>query len=237
MAAQSKGENERLSAELVAASQGTETIQGDGGQWRVGSRDYAERMWAGGIRYVHNVELRESADLTVDRVEFGVLALVPDRWNLDEGTGSATFTLLATLDADQHQHFQRFHGQVGNSYFPVTWGGTSHQPVSMRFGQCLWEAANGGGARHLVNLVAQEGDTQQAGASVLFDPLFDPWKQRLIEQSVRIRSGFDALLSELEQAGVLGGEAIGRIKDSISNPDVSGVREFDRVYGIEDYFK
>jgi hypothetical protein len=60
---------------------------------------------------------------------------------------------------------------------------------------------------------------------------------RLMEQSLRVKVGFDALLSELELAGVLGGEAIGRIKDSISHPDASGAREFDRVYGIEAYFK
>jgi hypothetical protein len=126
---------------------------------------------------------------------------------------------------------------VGNSYFPVTWGGASHQPVHMRFGQCLWEAADDGGARHLVTLVAKDGDMQESGLNDGFDHLFDPWKQRLMEQSLRVKVGFDALLSELELAGVLGGEAIGRIKDSISHPDASGAREFDRVYGIEDYFK
>jgi hypothetical protein len=107
----------------------------------------------------------------------------------------------------------------------------------MRFGQCLWEAADDGGARHLVTLVAEEGDTHQSGVNEGLDQLFDPWKQRLIEQSLRVRAGFDALLSELGQAGVLGVEAIGRINDLTSNPDVSGLRDFDRVYGIEDYFK
>jgi hypothetical protein len=96
---------------------------------------------------------------------------------------------------------------VGNSYFPVTWGGASHQLVHMRFGQCLWEAADDGGARHLVTLVAKDGDMQESGLNDGFDHLFDPWKQRLMEQSLRVKVGF------------------------------TGAREFDRVYGIEDYFK
>ena len=57
-----------------------------------------------------------------------------------------------------------------------------------------------------------------------------------MEQSLRVRAGVDALVSELEQAAVLGSEAIGRIKDSISHPDPSGALEFNRVYGIEGYF-
>jgi hypothetical protein len=71
------------------------------------------RVWADGTRYVHSPELREREELRIEVVEFGALALVPDRWNLDEGTGHVTFRFLTTLDADQHQHFQRFHGQVG----------------------------------------------------------------------------------------------------------------------------
>jgi hypothetical protein len=58
----------------------------------------------------------------------------------------------------------------------------------------------------------------------------------IASSSVRSR-WFWALLSELEQAGVLGGEANGRIKDSISNPHASGARELDRVYGIDGYFE
>jgi hypothetical protein len=97
------------------------------------------------------------------------------------------------------------------------------------------DAADDGGARHLVTLVAKDGHMRESGLNDGFDHLFDPWKQRLMEQSLRVKVGFDALLSEL--AGVLGGEAIGRITDSISRPDASGAREFDREYGIEDYFK
>ena len=54
---------------------------------------------------------------------------------------------------------------------------------------------------------------QESGLNDGFDHLFDPWKQRQMEQSLRVKVGFDALLSELELAGVLGGEAIGRIED------------------------
>jgi hypothetical protein len=239
LVAQSEDENERLVTELDEAADGTGAIQAEGGQWRVTSQEYDARAWAGGVRYLHRVELRELDDFAPARVEFGAFALAPDRWELDEAD-PATFRFLTTLEAGDHQHLQQFHGQMdsGGSYFPVTWGGTSHEPVPMRFGQCLWEAADDGGARHLITLVAQEeGDAQGSGAGDLFGALLDPWKPRLVENAMRMRSGFDALLGELEQGGVLDGEAIGRIKDRIANPDVSGAREFDRVYGIEDYFK
>ena len=233
LTAQGDTAHEGLDAILRPGSGEEVVLSGpDGVTWLVGGHSTSYRQGAGqNALYVHTFELSEREELRIETVEFGALALVPDRWKLDEDAPS-TFTFLATLDADQHQDFEQFYRQADNSYFPVRWGGVTHQPTSMRFGQCLWEATDNGGARHLVTLVAQEGDTQQAGVNLLFDP----WKSRLIEQAVRIRSGLDVLLSELEQVGVLSDDAIGRVKDSISSPDESRLREFDRVYEIDNYF-
>jgi hypothetical protein len=219
---------------ILRPDSGEEVVLSEPGgrAWVVSDHSYSYRQGAGrNTLYVHTFELQEREELRIEAVEFGALALTPERWALNEKT-PVTFEFLATLDADQHQQFEQFRRQADNSYFPVTWGGTSHHPLSARFGRCLWEAADDGGARNLIMLVGQDGDTQQAG----LDQLFDPWKWRLIEEAVRVRSGFDALVGELEQAGVLGAEAISRIKDSVANPDEARLREFDRVYKIEDYF-
>jgi hypothetical protein len=84
-----------------------------------------------------------------------------------------------------------------------------------------------------VTLVAEEG----GGGNGPFTLLFQPWQARLKEQSASHQGALVALLGELEQAGILGRDAIERIRDKASNLDPARIREFDRVHqGIEDFF-
>jgi hypothetical protein len=95
------------------------------------------------VVYSHTFELQEREEFELDRVEFGGLAFIPERWSRDHsaGSGPVTLTVLVTLGTGQHQQFEEFHGRYGDGYFPVTWTGIADAPVSMRFGRCLWEAA------------------------------------------------------------------------------------------------
>lgn len=231
-------QHERLTAVLSPGPDGEAVVSGeDGAEWVVTNRNVSY-VGAGGPNtvYTHAFELEEREGLTLAGVEFGDLAIVPERWSLARGTGSPmALTILASLDADQHQQFERFHGRAGDLYFDVTWAGIKDDPVRMRFGQCLWQEAEDGGARHLVTFAAEteEGDASAKGLNFLFEP----WQARLKEQSASQRGALLALLEELEQSGVLGADAVARIKDKASNLDLAHVREFDRVHqGIEDYF-
>jgi hypothetical protein len=230
-------QHERLRAVLSPGPDGEAVVSGeDGAEWVVTNRNESY-VGAGGpdTVYTHAFALEEREVLTLDRVEFGGLVITPERWSLDRGTvGPMALTILASLGAEQHRHFERFHGRDGDLYFDVTWAGIKDDPVRMRFGRCLWQATDDGGARHLVTFVAEsEADAGPGGLNFLFEP----WQARLKEQSASQRGAFEALLAELEQAGVLGPEAIGRVRDKASNLDLAHVREFDRVHqGIEDYF-
>jgi hypothetical protein len=64
-----------------------------------------------------------------------------------------------------------------------------------------------------------------------------PWQARLKEQSASQRGMLEALLAELEQSGVLGAEAVGRIKEKGATLGKAHLRESGRVrQGFEDYF-
>lgn len=230
-------QHERLRAVLSPGPDGEAVVSGeDGAAWVVTNRNESY-VGPGGpdTAYTHAFTLEEREVLTLDRVDFGGLRIVPERWSLDGGTiGPLSLTILASLGAEQHRQFERFYGRDGDLYFDVTWAGIKDAPVRMRLGRCLWQAADDGGARHLVTFVA-EAEADAAADRLNF--LFEPWQARLKEQSASQRGAFEALLAELEQAGVLGAEAIARIRDKASNLDLAHVREFDRVRkGIEDYF-
>jgi hypothetical protein len=214
-------QHDRLTAVLSPGPDGEAVVSGeDGAEWTVTNRNVSYAGVGGpDTVYTHAFELEEREGLTLGRVEFGDLAIVPERWALDRGTGSPmTLTILASLDARQHQQFERFHGRDGDLYFDVTWAGIKDDPVRMRFGRCLWQEADDGGARHLVTFVAEAREDDADGKGLNF--LFEPWQARLKEQSASHRGALLALLEELEQSGVLGAEAIARIKDKSSNLDL-----------------
>lgn len=242
-------EHERLMRELGAAADGSDPIEGDDGEkWRVTSQEHTCQPWHPVSRYVHNVELEEREELLLDRVEFGGLSFAPDVSSWEIGPqGQVVLTVVLTLDREQNEQFEQFYGRrfetTDDMYFPVNWVGVSQAPVAMRFGRCLWERAGEGSARHLVRLAGKgDSNTGEGGnfASSLYETLnemVEPQMSRLQEQAASVQGMVNALLGELERAGTLTPEAIGRIRDKADHLEVAHIREFDRVNGIEKFLQ
>jgi hypothetical protein len=230
-------EHERLEAELAETADGPAVIVGaEGVQWEVTSRMYSYRD---GMPAAHEMELTERQGLTFDRMEFGGLVLTPERWSLGSG-GDPALTFLASMSAEQHQQFEqelekRWTAEGPDVYFPVSMIGLTDQPIRVRFGRCLWQGFEGGGARHRIVLVPEEGDAQGTGIPGLLQ-LVEPSRSRLIEQSVGAKLKIDAVIEELQRAGVLAGDAIERIQSAADSAPFAAVREYDRVPDVEDFF-
>jgi hypothetical protein len=225
---------QQLDAVLNGTDDGEALIEDQaGGSWKVISRSYS--FQPGATPGIHDVEIVEREDLNLDRVEFGGLCLVPDRFSLESEGERTVLKFLATMDAETHQRFEQMleHHATdpgAEMYFPVTWAGISTTPVSMRFGRCMWQRLDGGGARYSVVLVSEEGD--EPGNFNLFEPEMT----RLKQQSAILRTRLDALVGELQRAGVLDSEAAARLAQETIDVPFSSLREFDRVSDVELFF-
>jgi hypothetical protein len=230
-------EHESLQAELAGSPNDPAIVAGsDGIQWEVTSHSYS---YSGSIPPVHHIELAERAQLNLDRVEFGGLAIIPERWSL-EGGDSPTLTLSAELSSAENQRFETVleqcaEGEVADSYFPVTLTGIVDHPIKMRFGKCLWQDLGGGSAKHRIVLVADEGDEPSQSVPGL-EQLFQPGMNRIMEGTLRSRRRLDALINELRRAGVLDDETVSRIDSAADVLPFSDAREFDRARNVDDFF-
>jgi hypothetical protein len=231
-------EHDSLQAELAESGDGPVIVTGsDGVQWEVSSHSYS---YSNNRPPVHNIELTEMEQLNLERIEFDGLALTPEHWSLQAGD-NPVLSFLASMNPEEHEQFEailRRRRQADTDaevYFLATLTGITEQPVRMRFGRCLWQNLDAGGARHQIVLVAEEGDVQSKVYPVL-SQLFQPAVDRLEEGSLRSKHKQDALMTELQRAGVLDNDAIARINDAASAPlSFSEVREFDRALDIDDF--
>jgi hypothetical protein len=230
--------NEQLEATLSGTGQeGAVLSDRAGGRWKVTSRSYSYQQGQAAPD-IHNVDIVEQEDLHLERVEFDGLSLVPDRWSLEPYGEANSLTFLATMDAGTHQRFERVleHRQAdpdAETYFPVKMVGITEEPVSMRFGECLWQRLDGGGARHRIVLVSERGDDPDQGGP----GLFEPERSRLMQQAVIVNMKLDALIEELHRAGVLDDEAITRITQEVTRLPFAPMREFHRVGDIDLFFR
>lgn len=202
--------NEQLLQELQPAKPGGEALIHDtaGGSWRVDNRSYSIH---GGDQFSHTIQLEEHEQLTLTRVEFGRVSVVPERWDLS-GDKPMVLSLLVALDQAQHTELEQAIAEPRtdeNQYFAVRQVGIREEPVTMRFGRCYWQPLDDGRTRHLVHLVAEQGDDDSDTPVQLL--IHEPDLSRLKERSIAHSQQLDALIQELHTAGVLNDEAIRRI--------------------------
>jgi hypothetical protein len=232
----SDDEHDALNAELGESLDGPAILAGSGSiQWMVTSHSYS---YTDNEPPLHHIELTERQQLSLDRVEFDGLALIPDRSSLSE-SGDAVVEFLVNMSAEQHQKFetilQQHRGADVDRYFPVSLVGIAEQPVRMRFGRCLWQDLGDAGVRHLIVLVADEEDEQSQSPG--FEQLMRPAQDRLMAGALNMKRRLDALIAELQRANVLDEAAVGRIIDEANRyPTSPEVREFERADDVDEFF-
>lgn len=234
-----RARDDEANEELEAALQG---IGGEsavipdrsGSHWKVGDRSYSYQQ--GQPPGIQTIDLEEEEQLNLGQIDFEGLSLIPDQWSFGQWVEATTLTFLTTVDAETHQRFEqaleRSYSEEEPRYFPFTWVGIREDPVPMRFGKCLWERRDDGGARHRIVLVTEEGDDQEGG----FSEVFEPERSRLMQQAVIVNVKLDALIEELRQVGVLGNEAIARVTQKVAPLPFVRLREFDRVDDVDPFF-
>jgi hypothetical protein len=228
---------EQLEAALAAASNDGDLISdGKGTQWSVTDHTYSYQAGQSVTVYQYEVELAEHEDLRLEGVEFEGLDVVPDRWTLESDDHRIWLAFLVNLTQEQHQQFERVlkkrAAEDAEGYFQVLLVGITSSPIEMRFGRCLWKRLDERAVRHRIWLVGEGGDDEATG---IFDALNQPELARTIEQSLIQKARMDALIRELQHAGVLGADAAERVRSISTIDDLSfaDTRELDRAANID----
>jgi hypothetical protein len=229
--------NDQLAAVLDAANAGTELISDtEGGKWRVGTRSVSYQDGHPVTMHNHRITFMEQEQLTLTAVEIDGMTLTPDRWKILESTNTVVF--LASLDSGENRRFnqileRRLSPEAEEAYFPLRLVGVSDTAGSWRFGECLWEGRDDGGARHLVVLVPEAYDAAHPDDG---PGLFQPERMRLMHQSVLTKMRLSALIEELRLVGVLDDGAVSRINAKPEKLPFADMREFYRAHNVDEFF-
>jgi hypothetical protein len=239
MRTQDTQQHEQLTAELRAGGdKATPISDTDAAHWQV-----AEHTWSSSSKgnepvvYTHQVQFQEEEQITLERLEFGEVSLPPVRWTYNVTDDVSLLTVLVDCEPGEHDKLEKFltaarRADTEDTFFPVRWVGVMEQPISMRFGKCVWQPLEQGRVRHVLNFV-RAGERQEAG---LFDTFLQPAFNRVLESSAQSTSKIDALIAELERAGVLDQAAVARIQASAKEPSAAVEREYERTPDAEMYF-
>ena len=199
-------------------------------RWRVGNRSSSHQQ---GAPINHNFELEEQEELNLTSVEVAGMALIPERWKLDQHGEDLRF--IVSLNSEQNKQFEQILEQSlpSGEYLPVRLVGINDGETSWRFGRCLWEAADDG-ARHLVTLVSQAYDDERGGQGQFL--LLQPEVTRMQQEGVLTNLRLDALIDELSRLGVINDDAKTRINATPEMLPFREIRRFDRADNVDDFF-
>lgn len=235
-------DHERLREQIAAARSGDAPItDSGGGRWKVLTDSYSFSDAGRSTLYEHRVELELLENLDLRTVAFDGIELRPERFAFECTSGVVVLEVLVDADPQLHERIEdaliasRQRDRVDDSahYFPVQWRGVVDEPVSMRFGRCLWQPRDDGSVRHLLVFVSEAGDADQEP----FIGFNQPETDRLLDAAVIGAARLDALIGELRAAGILDLGAVNRIEQAARRDDARAGREFERARNVEDFFR
>jgi hypothetical protein len=224
---------EHRSDEVATAFAKTDDVPlrgADGSLWSVASSSYS--YIEGKQVRRHEAELREVEELNVDRLELLGLSLTPTRYK-EENRGYLVITArIDRLGPEEDAALEREIRKKRDGddvYFDVLRVGISDTPLRMRFGRCLWQKA-GEGRAHLVRLVSEERDDRQPFL------LSGPEQTNLERKAATAEETIEALLEELQSAGVLSDTSYTKIRRQAEGAWEKRMRDFDRAHDLDLYF-
>lgn len=202
-------------AELVKAFVATAPVTaGDGSVW-TGNIDMESYTNDG--PHSLTITWKEAEQLMADTVEFEGLALTPTRYEErenDDGTICVAFQAKLTKDETDTLRSLASRSATDRRYFMVIRRGVSDDARSMRLGRVLWQQHDDGTIGNDITLVDEAFDASDgSNAMLVFGG--EPMVSNLVRQVSSLLVQFEALIAELESAGVVAPVAVEQIRASV----------------------
>ncbi len=158
----------------------------------------------------------ETEQLKAEVVEFEGLALRPTRYEeRSNEDGSVTIAFQAVLTGEETDRLRSLMSRKRSDvqYWPVVRRGISDEPRNMRLGRVIWQQLDGGTIAHDITLVDEAYDSSEEGNAFLA-LAGEPMVGNLVQHLSALIAQYESLLGELEAAGLLGSDALNRIRAS-----------------------
>jgi hypothetical protein len=179
----------------------------------------------------HSMSLRELEFPRAEAVECLGYRLQPEEYREDAEDGSPlVLGMVVTIAEGDVAGFEdALHAARSEEspYFPVIRVGVSETPISMRFGQCVWEEREGA-RRHMLYLVSEENDElKRRGLGNINEPRLS----RIQDQTEKVTTRLEGLLEVLVSTGTLDAETVARIL--AMEPSSQSYRFAERTKNVE----
>lgn len=228
-----------LRDQLNASRRGHPIEDSDGGRWI--AEDFTSRNRNGGP-WTFDVTFRQDEDVQVERLEFAGISLTPEKAKIrDHDDDGFVLEAMVTVTAAEHEVIsnamdatEKASLGTDGAYLPVRMVGVRDEPIRMRFGRCPWQLTEDGGARYVLVLVTEAGDNVMRRGGVSFG---QPRLEALTRNSLVYSAKTDALIAELERAGILSGDAVQRIaRAAAAEPTILQRMEYNRTKYLDDFW-
>jgi hypothetical protein len=225
-------ESEAVSDTLTNAREPEDALEGsDGSRWLVSQSSYSYQE--GDPVHRHEAELREIEELSAARLELLGLVLEPTKYKEEWHDDGIVIIARVEPDAESDRALERvLSDERDDPYFEVLRVGVHDEPLRMRFGRCLWQKTERGRA-HLLRLVSEEGDDEETRRGLMW---FQPELSHLERKTAAAEEAIEALLGELQAAGLVTGSAVANIGARVEGAWEKRARDFDESRDLDAYF-
>jgi hypothetical protein len=233
---------EQVTAELNAARDVDDALESDdGARWLVGSHSHSN---VNGGAWHFTVPLIEVDAVKAERLEFGGMNFEPHFYREEAVSDDDPIVITAELHPSSEREDERLEQLIGDQfallddddgYFSLVRHGVTEAPLRVRFGRCLWKKPDSPGVarQHLVVLVSEQGDSERKQRGLNFD---EPRSGNAARVALEGREMAEALLEELQAAGVLLPEALERVRQRAASAREQRFRDLNEARDLKEYY-
>lgn len=211
---------------LNSSRDDTSAVAGaDGERWHV--RGLSESYF-GDEPHTFTFTVIEAENLTATTLEFGGFDLAPGYYaETRDDDGPLIIVAEFDLSGTELGKLEEFvhDARLDTTYFDVVRHGVVDTPLRMRLGQCLWQSLEGDARRHQLVFVGEDDDSEPPSLARINEPHLSN-AQRFAVAADEIGN---ALIEELESAGVLDEAAAARIRHRAREAWKRRYRELDET--------